>query len=576
MGSADQPEQDPNLGRVLANQYGIDALLGHGGMGSVYRGRQLSIQRPVAIKLIAGAIASNEECIQRFRREAEAMALLHHPNTVRLFDFGVERGELFMVMELLAGEDLSEYLTQKGALPLQEALGILREVLQALSEAHARGIVHRDLKPANVFMTKVHGGQTFAKVMDFGIAGIEADSKTKLTLAGAVLGTPTYMSPEQAQGQPVDARSDLYSLGVMLFEMVTGSVPFAADSVVSLLLAQVSKVPPRLVQVRPELARNVSLQGLLDRLLAKSPDERPRDAAEVLALVDDVLREMTLGGAPGSYSATRVAKEQAPTAFAASAASADKRAVPAANSFPNTFTALFKQQGDKGPKILVVGALLLLAALGAVAALWPDGKDPTAPAPALAASAVEPEEQEAKPLPEAAPEAGRRARRETQAAEVGAGREARNDEATGGREARSDEATGAPADSTGVDESGGGSASTRTGSDNRPFPHLRNTFNRIFGSGGGGGGTAGSGASQSERRQALLARGPAYNNVAAAKRAYRAGNLSEQAYEDTIWVLKTRRARRIEAEKENLRAGVISKAEYKRRVTSIDREYEGS
>lgn len=572
---------DPNLGRVLANQYGIDALLGHGGMGSVYRGRQLSIQRPVAIKLIAGAIASNEECIKRFRREAEAMAMLHHPNTVRLFDFGVEQSELFMVMELLEGEDLSEHLTRRGALPLQEALGILREVLQALSEAHARGIVHRDLKPANVFMTKVHGGQVFAKVMDFGIAGIEADSKTKLTLAGAVLGTPTYMSPEQAQGNSVDARSDLYSLGVMLFEMVTGSVPFAADSIVSLLLAQVSKPPPRLAEVRPDLARILKLQTLLDSLLAKAPDQRPRDAAEALIRVEELLRDLASGAAitelgpmphamgraecapaPGHRAADPRATAEAPTALAAS-----KPAVQAASSFPDTFSALLRRQRDKGPLAPIVAGLLLVGSLFALVALWPDASHVSEARTALAAHVErkEPTEPTARKEPTARPEAGRR----TGGSEPRPSDTREHDAVDPPAATSAQRRTQAPSvveasERPSVDSADGAAAA-------RPFPKLRNTLDKIFGTTEGG-----YGPSRSDRRQALLARGPAHNNVASAKRAYRAGTLSEADYEDTIWVLKTRRARRIEAEKQNVRAGAISKEEYKRRVDRIDQEYKGS
>src|SRR5689334_24578679 len=167
---AEERNEDSRVGRVLLSQYRIDALLGEGGMGAVYRGEQLSVNRPVAIKLISGKIAENPECVRRFRREAEAMAKLRHPNTVRLYEFGVADQELFMVMELLEGRDLSEELTRRQRLPPVEALAITRQVLEALAEAHTLGIVHRDLKPANVYLSQVHGGRVMAKVMDFGIA----------------------------------------------------------------------------------------------------------------------------------------------------------------------------------------------------------------------------------------------------------------------------------------------------------------------------------------------------------------------------------------------------------------------
>jgi hypothetical protein len=413
-----------------------------------------------------------------------------------------------------------------------------------------------------VFMTKVHGGQVFAKVMDFGIAGIEADSNTKLTLAGAVLGTPTYMSPEQAQGLPVDARSDLYSLGVMLFEMVTGTVPFAADSVVSLLLAQVSKPPPRLSEVHPELGRIGKLQGLLDRLLAKSPDERPRDASEVLTLVEQLQRDVASGLASTELGALPAARGK-PTARAASEAEtaldARQRPVRAALSFPDTFTALLRDQQRRNPRGVLTAGVALLGVVLAFA-LWPEGDEA---APAVSAAAAVPALAVEKPSDEAVrPEASRRAPRQAESRDI-------REPAAATRE--SPRAAQAESDSPPVDDQAP-RANASTGSSARPFPRIQNAFDKIFGPTGGGGRAP----SQAERRQALLARGPAHNNVAAAKRAYRAGQLNEQAYEDTIWVLKTRRARRIDAEKQNLRAGAISKDEYKRRVSRIDQEYEGS
>ncbi|HEY2734980.1 MAG TPA: serine/threonine-protein kinase, partial [Polyangiales bacterium] len=278
------------IGRVLAGQFRIDALLGQGGMGAVYKGVQLSVNRAVAIKLIAPSAPNQTELVKRFRREAEATARLSHPNTVRLFDFGVsESQELYMIMELLEGSDLASYLQDRGSLPLTAALRIVRQVLCALAEAHGLGIVHRDLKPANVFLCKVQGGELFAKVMDFGIAGIEkAGEAQKLTMTGAVMGTPAYMSPEQAQGRAVDARSDLYSLGVMLFEMLSGRLPFEAETVVSLLLAHVTQPPPRLSEVIANFPQLGPTQDLLDWLLAKTPEGRPESALEALAAVDSL------------------------------------------------------------------------------------------------------------------------------------------------------------------------------------------------------------------------------------------------------------------------------------------------
>jgi serine/threonine protein kinase len=313
LGRSDAEQNDPHIGAVFGDQYRIDERMGSGGMGAVYRGTQLSIDRPVAVKVIAAGVETNPEHLLRFRREAEALAKLRHPNTVHLLDFGVtEQGRLFMVMELLSGTDLEQQLARTGALALAETLRIVRQVAQALSEAHAVGIVHRDLKPSNIFLSQVEGGgDTFVKVMDFGVAGFQYDDgRSSLTVKGAVLGTAAYMSPEQAQGYAVDARADLYSLGVVLFEMLAGRTPFQADSAVSLLIAHVNEAPPRIADVCNALSDVKQVQALLDRLLAKDPGERPESANEVIVLIDALLAAIgpvtpSMSGIPGVWSRKR-------------------------------------------------------------------------------------------------------------------------------------------------------------------------------------------------------------------------------------------------------------------------------
>jgi len=286
---------DSQLGTVFGGQYRIEERMGTGGMGAVYRGTQLSVDRPVAIKVIAPEIEQNAQHVQRFRREAEALAKLQHPNTVHLLDFGVtDEGRLYMVMELLSGMDLEAHLAKNGPIELVPALRIVRQITRSLSEAHALGVIHRDLKPSNVFLCHVEGGDSFVKVMDFGVAGFmrETEDRSVLTLKGTVLGTAAYMSPEQAQGYVVDARADLYSLGVVLFEMITGRTPFQANSAVSLLIAHVSEEPPRLADLCPNLPECAAVQALLDELLAKEPEKRLASATELITRIDALLTEL--------------------------------------------------------------------------------------------------------------------------------------------------------------------------------------------------------------------------------------------------------------------------------------------
>jgi len=302
--SADPRRDDPYIGRVLCQQYRVDKRLGQGGMGTVYQGVQLSVNRLVAVKVIASGSDGAPEIAARFRREAQALAQLRHPNTLRLLDFGVtEQKRLYMVMEWLRGCDLDTHLSQIGAVPLIDALLIVRQIAQSLCEAHARGIVHRDLKPSNVFLSEVEGGDCFVKVMDFGVAGfLHGSEETAITLRGEVLGTAAYMSPEQAQGLEVDGRSDLYSLGVLLFEMLTGRPPFIAKTAVSLLLMQVNDPPPRLLQVAPKIRELAHVQRLVDRLLAKDPQDRLQSATDVIRELDRLLS--TLGHSVSAWVGT--------------------------------------------------------------------------------------------------------------------------------------------------------------------------------------------------------------------------------------------------------------------------------
>jgi serine/threonine-protein kinase len=231
-----------DVGRKLANRYQITRVIGEGGMGVVYEAHDVQVDRDVAIKVVRSECLSDSKFLTRFRREMEVTTRLRHPSTIRVFEHGeAEDGRPYMVMELLTGESLAERL-ERGRIAEIEALQYARQIAESLSEAHENGIFHRDLKPDNIFIESV-GVSTVVKVLDFGIAGgLDA---TRLTRAGEVFGTPQYMSPEQCNGLPLDHRTDIYSLGCILYEMIEGKPPFSAESPMATMLKHVkAKVPP--------------------------------------------------------------------------------------------------------------------------------------------------------------------------------------------------------------------------------------------------------------------------------------------------------------------------------------------
>ena len=270
------------VGRMIADgRYEILRLLGEGGMGVVYEARQVAMDRKVALKLIRPSAVRSSIASRRFRREMRITTRLEHPNTVRVYDFGESDGRLFLTMELLRGLTLRQVLDADGPLPLPRIAHIAGQILHALDAAHGEGIVHRDLKPDNVMLIEQYGERDVVKVVDFGIAKLFDDEGAVTTPAGNIVGTPAYLSPEQALGNSGDARIDLYALGVMLYEMSAGCVPFTGRSVGGLLVAHASEPPPRLAEVAP--ATDPGLVALVMALLEKDPAARPQTAKEVEA-----------------------------------------------------------------------------------------------------------------------------------------------------------------------------------------------------------------------------------------------------------------------------------------------------
>ena len=292
-------------GVILASQFRIVRELGAGGMGAVYVAEQLGMDREVVVKVMHADLTTGQKAVERFKREARAVAALNHPNIVMVFTFGqTEHGQLFQAMELIDGRDLASEIKRA---PLDEAraLAVVDQVLQALIEAHSHGIVHRDLKPENIMLTARYGNPDHVKVLDFGIAKTmdrDADQPA-LTKEGAVFGTPRYMAPEQVRGRPVDQRTDLYPLGLVLYEMLTGAHPFGARAPLDYMVAHVNE------PIAPPPGVSEATRALLAKALAKEPNERFQSAREMR----DAVRAALPRAAPAKavLAASRVTERRA-------------------------------------------------------------------------------------------------------------------------------------------------------------------------------------------------------------------------------------------------------------------------
>lgn len=262
------------VGAVLDNRYRIDKIIGMGGMAVVFRGEDLLMRRTVAIKILKDDVARDEASVKRFINESKAVSILSHPNIVSIYDVSVRADAKYIVMEYLEGITLKNYITKKGKLDLSELLQYVEQVLLALEHAHQKGIVHRDIKPQNIMLLK----NGIIKVTDFGIAKLP--NAETVTMKDSAIGTVYYISPEQASGKKIDARSDIYSLGVMMYEMATGKLPFTADSPVSVALKQINDTAPTAKDQEPSVP--LGLSQIIARAMDKSPDMRYQSAQQML------------------------------------------------------------------------------------------------------------------------------------------------------------------------------------------------------------------------------------------------------------------------------------------------------
>ena len=283
------PVVDPLIGAVVGDRYRIVSRIGVGGMGAVYRAEHTMMRRDLAIKVLLSELGGREEFARRFEREAESASRLTHPNIISVTDFGrTPDGSLFLAMEFLAGDSLTLAINE-GPLPRERALAIIRQILRGLDHAHGAGVVHRDLKPDNIMLVERDGQRDVVKILDFGIAKVTEPSSGQeaLTQAGVIFGTPEYLSPEQALGEAVDPRADLYAAGVILYEMLVGRRPFESDDKVKIISMHLSHAPPRMRDSNPTVDVPIALEQVVLQALEKHRENRFVSATAFLQALED-------------------------------------------------------------------------------------------------------------------------------------------------------------------------------------------------------------------------------------------------------------------------------------------------
>ena len=288
---------DPLVGQVVADRYHILELVGRGGMGVVYKVEHIRMGKLMAMKLLHGELARDREVVKRFKREATAVSRLSHPNTVQVFDFGRSEGLMYLIMEFIEGVELARLVRRQGPISFPRCAAIVSQVCSSLSEAHEQGIIHRDLKPENVLLRNLSGHQELVKVLDFGLVKLrETDERADTTSQGVLVGTPHYMSPEQIRGEEVDHRSDIYSLGAMMYKVLTGVPPFPASTPVAVLTKHLNEPPPRICERFSELGLSEAADDIIGRCLEKEAEHRYQSVEEIR---QTLLAELSSTGAEG-------------------------------------------------------------------------------------------------------------------------------------------------------------------------------------------------------------------------------------------------------------------------------------
>ncbi len=381
-------DRDPLIGQTLDDRFVIRERLGAGGMGVVYRAWQTSVGREVAVKVIRTRAGDSSALVKRFLREAKLSSQLSQPSTVSVIDFGqTDEGMLYLVMELLRGRTLGQ-LIEGGALPPERAVRIAIQICDALDAAHTAGIIHRDLKPANVMVLDEPVGRDPTKVLDFGLAKAIHSDESSVTQSGRLVGTPTHLAPEVALGGDATAASDLYALGVMLYEMLAGRAPFSAPEVSTMVMMHAYHTAPELDGELP-----APLVLLVERLLAKKPEDRPRSAAELRGLLEAA---MAPGAAaqPSRWGRGRAAAKKPARGVTLASTTTNQALVPSA---PNV------APPSRTRRVIAIGAVGLIAAAAIGFVVARPGSSPSAPAASDqrdAAAAID-----AGPIDAAAPDA---------------------------------------------------------------------------------------------------------------------------------------------------------------------------
>jgi serine/threonine-protein kinase len=369
----DAPSEESQIGKVLAGKYRLDAYLSRGGMGSVYRATHLMLEKPVALKVIKPELVGSSEFARRFQREARAATSLNHPNIVAVYDLGqADDGTLYIAMELVDGPSLKDAIQKAGPMDPIRIVRLMRQVLSALALAHRNHIVHRDLKPQNIMLATDRDGNEIAKLVDFGIAKT-FDDRTQLTSTGFAIGTPQYMAPEQASGSDVDGRSDLYSLGIILYEMLVAEVPFNDPSTPAILVKHLTEAPVRPSLRRTDIAVHRGLEDIAVRCLEKDPSKRYQNAEE---MAQAMAAAVSLDGSAASVSEAATLPMGAPHLTTMGSTHTAAPAVPPPSVTP--------ARPASPPPAVAAAAPIVAVAPPAIPATNPDAPRAAAPVPLAA------------------------------------------------------------------------------------------------------------------------------------------------------------------------------------------------